>query len=103
MRRFTAYDACMTDEQFDDIKQFILATVSQATAHLATKDDIANMATKDDLVNLATKDDFRQLRLEMQDGFAGVAQAIEDQNDHIAQRDEAVDQRLIKLENLLAT
>jgi hypothetical protein len=32
----------MDNDQLDDLKQFILATVSQATANMATKDDLAH-------------------------------------------------------------
>jgi hypothetical protein len=40
----------MTNEElFQDLKQFITATVSQQTAGMATKDDFAGLATKDDI------------------------------------------------------
>ena len=59
----------MNDDQLDDLKQFITATISQGLADVATKDDIANMATKDDIAairaEMATKDDLVQLKSEL--------------------------------------
>jgi hypothetical protein len=57
----------MDENQLDDLKQFISATVSQATAGMATKDDISNMATKDDLANMATKNDLAELSVKIDD------------------------------------
>ncbi|MEC3979524.1 hypothetical protein [Amycolatopsis sp. H20-H5] len=40
----------MTNEQLlEDLKQFVSVTVSQATANLATKDEIAELATKKEM------------------------------------------------------
>ncbi len=47
----------MNDEQLDDLKQFIVATVLQTEAHLDEKIDL--------------------LQKEMNDGFAGVGEAID--------------------------
>ena len=55
----------------EDLKQFILATVSQATANMATKDDIANTATKDDIADMATKGDLT--RFATKSDIAGLA------------------------------
>ncbi len=41
----------------ENFKQFIAVTVSQATANLASKDDIAGLATKSDLIRVETKVD----------------------------------------------
>jgi response regulator RpfG family c-di-GMP phosphodiesterase len=75
----------MTNEElFTDLKQFIEATVSQQTAHLATKDDLAdvrqNMATKDDITNLRRelKADIKQL----DNNLAVVQAAIADTLSH---------------------
>ena len=38
--------------QLDDLKQFITATVSQATFNMATKDDIKRLETKIDDLDL---------------------------------------------------
>ena len=42
----------MNDAQLDDLKQFIAATVSQATADMATKDDIKRLEVKIDDLDL---------------------------------------------------
>jgi hypothetical protein len=52
----------MTNEElFQDLKQFITATVSQQAAHLATKDDIDGVVQRIDLieVKMATKEDLK--------------------------------------------
>lgn len=36
----------MNEDIINDLKQFISATVSQATAHLATKDDLENLESR---------------------------------------------------------
>ena len=70
----------MNEDQLNDLKQFISVTVSQATAGMATKEDIDN------------------LRLEVQDGFAGVSEAIEQVNEQHTE----LDLRLTKLEQQAA-
>lgn len=70
----------MDDDQINDLKQFIAATVSQSTALLATNDDLKRLEQKID------------------DGFAGVGEAIEEL--HKQQSD--TDQRLTKLEQQAA-
>jgi len=49
----------MDDTQLDDLKQFITATVSQATTDMATKQDIAELKTelKTSIHDLETKVD----------------------------------------------
>lgn len=52
----------MTNEElFTDLKQFVAATISQQTAHLATKDDIIDVRTelKEDIT--AVRVDIKQL------------------------------------------
>jgi hypothetical protein len=68
----------MNDDQLDDLKQFIAATVSQAEMRLDQKID--------------------QGHKEMQDGFAGVAEAIEQINTKIDEQKTTVDNRFMKLE-----
>lgn len=51
----------MKDEQLDDLKQFIVSQISQSESRLETK--------------LGTK--IEESREEMQNGFAGVGEAIE--------------------------
>lgn len=43
----------MDEDTINDLKQFITATVSQATSDMATKDDVAS--TKDDIANLSSQ------------------------------------------------
>lgn len=51
----------MSDDQVREIKEFIASAIFEATADMATKDDLKLMATKDDLdqvaARMATKDD----------------------------------------------
>ncbi len=42
----------MNDDQLSDLMQFISATVSQVTADMATKDDIAMLGNKIDDIEL---------------------------------------------------
>lgn len=42
----------MNDDQFNDLKQFIAATVSQATAGMATKEDLKRLVGKVDDLDL---------------------------------------------------
>jgi hypothetical protein len=83
----------MNEDQLDDLKQFITTTVSQATADMATKNDIANMATKEDIASL---------RQEMLDGFAGVSEAIEQIHEQAEIQEAEVDRRFTKLEQQIA-
>ncbi len=55
----------MNEAQLNDLKQFIAATVSQATAHLATKDDLADdiAGAKSDIAKLNAKIDDLDLKL----------------------------------------
>ncbi len=68
----------MNEDKIDDLKQFIQATVSQSEMRLEEK--INNLENK------------------MSDGFAGVADALEDINAHVEDRHSVVDQRLTILE-----
>lgn len=52
----------MDDDQFDDLKQFITATVSQATADMATKEDIKLL--KSDISRLEVKIDNIDLKVD---------------------------------------
>jgi len=42
----------MDEDTLNDLKQFIVATVTQATANMATKDDIARLEQKIDDLDL---------------------------------------------------
>lgn len=68
----------MKDDQLDDLKQFIEVTVSQSEQRVKTE--------------------ISELREEMNDGFAGVGEAIEEIHKIIEDNKTEVDQRLNKLE-----
>lgn len=75
----------MNKDQFDDLKQFIVATVSQSEARLDQK--------------------IESLRSEMRDGFTGVAEAIDEIHTQLETQDKAdreLSQRLTKLEQRAA-
>lgn len=46
------YNRRVNEDQINDLKQFIASTVSQATADLATKDDVKNVENKVDDLDL---------------------------------------------------
>ncbi|HKU18891.1 MAG TPA: hypothetical protein VJP80_06495 [Candidatus Saccharimonadales bacterium] len=79
----------MDENQFDDLKQFIVATASQTEKRLETKIET--------MIN--------DLRGEMLDGFAGVGEAIEHINNRLDERDtrfKTCNKRLTKLERQAA-
>lgn len=88
----------MDDTQLNDLKQFIAATVSQATADMATKNDIANMATKEDIVNMSTKEDIKRLEVKIDDLDLKVDTIADTLNEHLNDHEE----RLTKLEQQVA-
>ncbi|HVF06384.1 MAG TPA: hypothetical protein VNA20_16195 [Frankiaceae bacterium] len=75
----------MQDEQLEDLKQFIGATVSQTEERLSARID-----------RLETKVD--RLEAKVDSGFAGVGEAIDDLHKEIEVRDRVIDQRLTNLE-----
>lgn len=79
----------MNDEQFQDLKQFIEATVSQTEARLSDRVD-------------SLSDRVDHLEKKMDNGFAGVGDAIAIIHDLIEENDKATDRRLTKLEERLA-
>jgi hypothetical protein len=82
----------MDEDQLNDLKQFITATVSQATAGMATKGDL--MATKDNLGNGLTI-----LRTDMNQRFDEIQSSI---SDIIATNNDAIDEQLTDHEQRLA-
>jgi hypothetical protein len=90
----------MQDEQLEDLKQFIGATVSQAEERLRgeIKDSLGETEERlrDEISRVDGKID--RLGEEMQGGFAGVGEAIDALHQQIEDRDRAVEQRLTKLE-----
>jgi uncharacterized membrane-anchored protein YhcB (DUF1043 family) len=79
----------MNDDQIDDLKQYFAATISQTEANLDNK--IAGLDNK-----------IESLRQDMMDGFAGVAEVIEELQNHYDENIKIVDQRLTKLESKAA-
>ena len=76
----------MNDAQLDDLKQYIHATVSQSAESVKTelRSEIRASETR--------------IRKDMEDGFAGVAEAITTIND----KDDEQDKRITKLEKQIA-
>jgi hypothetical protein len=83
----------MNDDQFDDLKQFIEATVSQSETRI--KDELGERidGVEQRLGNLEKKVD---------DGFAGVADAIETINQRLDDHETECNERLTKLEQQAA-
>lgn len=90
----------MEEDQLNDLKQFITATVSQATAEMVTKDDLRNELAKG-LNSLHA-----EIRTEMNQRFDEVQAAISDiitsNNDSVDTQLEDHEQRLTKLEQQTA-
>lgn len=81
----------MNDDQMDDLKQFIAATVSQTEARLGGRIDgvetkVGSLETKVD--RLEVKVD--SLRHEMLDGFAGVAGVVDPANDQLEDHEKRI-------------
>ena len=79
----------MNDNQLDDLKQFIAASVSQSEERLRNE----------------MNHGFKAVRQEMADGFRGVGEAIDVIHKHIDEQNglnAAVDKRLTRLEQRIA-
>lgn len=95
----------MTNEELlQDLKQFITATVSQQTAHLATKDDVADL--KGDINRLELRMDQTETKLdqviERLDGVAGMVEDIHKKQEGLIDKVNEHDVRLGRLEHKLA-
>ena len=90
----------MNDDQIDDLKQSLAVTISQATADMATKSDLAEMATKSDLAEL--KGDFSALKTHVDSRFDEVLESIAESlsvaNDSVDEQLSAHNLRITKLE-----
>jgi hypothetical protein len=75
----------MNDQQIDDLKQFVAATVGQSEAHLSQRIDGLSQR-----VDTLTK--------EMREGFAGVADVMETHTKDIDERITDHESRLTSLE-----
>ncbi len=79
----------MNNDQLDDLKQFIAASVSQSEERLRSE----------------MNQGFQAVRQEMVDGFRGVGEAIDLIHKHIDEQNKinvAADKRLTKLEQRIA-
>ncbi len=65
----------MNDQQLDDLKQFITATVSQSEAQLDGKIDGLRIELSGEINGL--RGELIDLRGEMHEGFAGVGDALD--------------------------
>jgi len=101
----------MHENQLDDLKQFILAAMSQTEKSLGVK--IADLGIELHLemqtmyIDLRTeinevRHEVQALRSEVLDGFAGVGEAIEAIHDQAAEQDRVVGGRLARLEESTA-
>lgn len=82
----------MDEDTVTDLKQFIAATITQQTSDI--KEDIAGI-----------KDDIGRLEQKVDDGFAGVGEAIEGINQRFEEQDDknkVVERRLTKFEQQTA-
>ncbi len=121
----------MNDDQLDDLKLFIETTVSQATSGLkvdvsAIKVDVSGLkvdvsslkadvsSLKTDVSSLKTdvsglkadvsglKQSVQRIEQKVDDGFAGIGDAIEETHRHVDTQFSVVDVRLTKLEQQAA-
>jgi hypothetical protein len=76
----------MNDEQLDDLMQFIDARISQSEQRMSA----------------GFKEQLQITNQKIDDGLAGVGEAIEQINNRLDKRDQEVDQRLTKLERQIA-
>jgi hypothetical protein len=86
----------MDDDQLTDLKQFIVATVSQATADLPRRDEVVT------IVQTEIRKEVDALRKEMHQGFADIQEAIGEaltaSNDATDQQLQNHEQRITRLE-----
>lgn len=95
----------MTNEEIlQDLKQFITATVSQQTAHLATKDDITDL--KGDINRLELRMDQTETKLdqaiEKLDGVAGLVEDMHKKQESLIENAKDHEHRITRLEHKLA-
>jgi hypothetical protein len=76
----------MNDEQLDDLKQFIDSRISQS----------------EQLLKAEFTQQLQITNQKIDDGLAGVGEAIEQINNRLDKRDKDVDQRLTNLEHQIA-
>lgn len=80
------YTIHMSNDQLDDLKQFISASISQS----------------EERIRHEMHEGLQEVRQEMADGFLGVGEAIDEIHKQIAEQSAVTDRRLTKLEQQLA-
>jgi len=103
----------MNDDQIQDLKQYITATVAQATADVVTTGDLADMATKSDLASMITKSDLadmaakndlidmqRHINIRFDELQQSIAESLSVTNDSVDEQISAHNLRITKLEQL---
>ena len=90
----------MNDDQFDDLKQFIEATVSQSETRI--KDELGERIDGVEQRLDGVEHRLGNLEKKVDDGFAGVADAIETINQHLDDHETECNERLTKLERQAA-
>ena len=89
----------MNDQQIDDLKQFISVTIAQTEANLDNKiDGLATKVSGLDARVSGLDDKIESLRQDMLDGFAGVAEVIEELQNRYDDNNKVIDHRLTQLE-----
>src|SRR5690606_38120814 len=89
-RSIICYNTSMEHTQLQELKQFIQATVSQATSDAATKDDIAHLATKEAIKEIES--DLAQIQ-------SAIGDAVSSSNESIDGRLDNHEERISKLEH----
>ena len=100
----------MNDDQFQDLKQFIEATVSQSEARLradlANKDDLADLRVelKGDIADLKTeiKADIARLEAKLDANVAGAGDAVATTNTSADDQLADLERRVTRLEHRAA-
>lgn len=83
----------MNNDQFDDLKQFISASISQSEERICKEMTDGFKAVRREI---------QVVRQEMADGFLGVGEAIDEIHRQIEEQRETTDARLTKLERQMA-
>lgn len=90
----------MNDNQLDDLKQFIAASVFQSEERLRNEMNQGFQAVREEV-----HQEFQAVRQEVADGFRGVGEAIDVIHKHIDEQNKlnaTVDKRLTRLEQRVA-
>jgi len=95
------YTMHMSNDQLDDLKQFISASISQSEERVKKelKEEISSSVSQSEG---RLREEIQAIRQEMSDGFLGVGEAIDEMHKQIAEQSAVTDRRLTKLEQQLA-